>query len=416
MRANWSPQAILRAPRLKAGAGAEAIDGHCKCGNSFRDTCLYASCCGYAALKSDSSVFTFADSRYGGDSSSVDLSSGVVSVHNVKYAMAALKNDSSVVAWGSSYRGGSAPADVSSGVTRILSTALDMHEHSAFYALKSETCSSSKTSTAPTAPTQQQLAAEAVKQAPPRSAPQARKIAEVEAAEEAGSLDPEPIIGQVMLETSVGTLKLAAMSLESLRAAPGGSVNVSGGPDTWTADADRWPCQEKEGVHCIEGPVVMNILIMSENASANLRTDNVLEDDEPQTRRLQRLAEGNGSKIPVRQLNPPMRMVMEVDGPDASCAYWDEESSRWTDDGVKTVSINTKCSTFASLMDVAAFRKLLQPSWLLSLSGVSSNALLLCSVLAIGMATRWDHVSQDTLSVEHREHLLFRALVSAMYH
>eukprot|EP00438_Fugacium_kawagutii_P024154 Skav213839 [mRNA] locus=scaffold315:191015:192130:+ [translate_table: standard] len=33
-----------------------------------------------------------------------------------------------------------------------------------------------------------------------------------------------------------------------------------------------------------------------------------------------------------------MRMVLEVEGPDASCAYWDEEASRWTDEGVETVA------------------------------------------------------------------------------
>lgn len=47
-------------------------------------------------------------------------------------------------------------------------------------------------------------------------------------------------------------------------------------------------CAEKMlGVSCIEGPVVMNILTMNENASANLRKDNVLADE-----RVRRLAKG----------------------------------------------------------------------------------------------------------------------------
>ena len=50
--------------------------------------------------------------------------------------------------------------------------------------------------------------------------------------------------------------------------------------------------EEMSGVSCIEGPVVMNILTMNENASANLRKDSVLADD-----RVRRLAEGEGASI-----------------------------------------------------------------------------------------------------------------------
>ena len=48
--------------------------------------------------------------------------------------------------------------------------------------------------------------------------------------------------------------------------------------------------EEMLGVSCIGGPVVMNILTMNENASANLRKDNVLADE-----RVRRLAEGEGA-------------------------------------------------------------------------------------------------------------------------
>ena len=50
--------------------------------------------------------------------------------------------------------------------------------------------------------------------------------------------------------------------------------------------------EEMPGVSCIEGPVVMNILTMNENASANLRKDSVLADE-----RVRRLAEGEGASI-----------------------------------------------------------------------------------------------------------------------
>ncbi len=56
----------------------------------------------FAALKKDGSVVTWGDSYYGGDSSSVrdELSSGVQKIFSNTYEFAALKNDGSVVTWG----------------------------------------------------------------------------------------------------------------------------------------------------------------------------------------------------------------------------------------------------------------------------------------------------------------------------
>ena len=56
----------------------------------------------FAALKKDGSVVTWGDSYYGGDSSSVrdELSSGVQKIFSNPFEFAALKNDGSVVTWG----------------------------------------------------------------------------------------------------------------------------------------------------------------------------------------------------------------------------------------------------------------------------------------------------------------------------
>ena len=53
-----------------------------------------------------------------------------------------------------------------------------------------------------------------------------------------GTLDPDapivgPLISEVLIETPLGPMKLAAMSMESLSVAPAGKVNISGGPVTW---------------------------------------------------------------------------------------------------------------------------------------------------------------------------------------
>ncbi|WP_413681483.1 Ig-like domain-containing protein [Prochlorococcus sp. MIT 1327] len=80
----------------------------------------------FAALKDDGSVVSWGDSRYGGDSSSVDLelSSGVNQIFSTKKAFAALKDNGSVVTWGDSSWGGdssSVDLELSSGVNQIFS-------------------------------------------------------------------------------------------------------------------------------------------------------------------------------------------------------------------------------------------------------------------------------------------------------
>ena len=80
----------------------------------------------FAALKDDGSIVTWGSPTLGGDSSSVaaQLTGGVVHVFSTDYAFAALKNDGSVVAWGdSSYGGNSATvaSQLQSGVAKIFS-------------------------------------------------------------------------------------------------------------------------------------------------------------------------------------------------------------------------------------------------------------------------------------------------------
>ncbi|MFN9400857.1 MAG: hypothetical protein ACK57R_08760, partial [Dolichospermum sp.] len=91
----------------------------------------------FAALKSDGSVVTWGDSRYGGDSSGVAsrLSSGVTQIFSNRDTFAALKSDGSVVTWGYAGNGGDSSGVsslLSSGVTQIFSNG------GAFAALKSD--------------------------------------------------------------------------------------------------------------------------------------------------------------------------------------------------------------------------------------------------------------------------------------
>ncbi|MDA9700050.1 Ig-like domain-containing protein [Synechococcus sp. AH-736-M02] len=91
----------------------------------------------FAALKDDGSVVTWGSNLHGGDSSSVasQLQSGVTQIFTSRSAFAALKADGSVVTWGRTSHGGDSSNVVSqlkSGVTQIFSTG------GAFAALKDD--------------------------------------------------------------------------------------------------------------------------------------------------------------------------------------------------------------------------------------------------------------------------------------
>ena len=91
-----------------------------------------------AALKNDGSVFAWGSSTKGGNvdypyDNGNQLDSGVVEIFSTDRAFAALKSDGSVVTWGSQYNGGdssSVSAQLSSGVSEVYST------YAAFAALK----------------------------------------------------------------------------------------------------------------------------------------------------------------------------------------------------------------------------------------------------------------------------------------
>ena len=63
---------------------------------------IYSTKSAFAALREDGSVITWGSRRTGGDSSSVagQLKSGVKVIYSTKLAFAAVKEDGSVITWG----------------------------------------------------------------------------------------------------------------------------------------------------------------------------------------------------------------------------------------------------------------------------------------------------------------------------
>ena len=100
-------------------------------------TAIYSNGFAFAALKSDGSVVTWGDSRWGGDSASVasQLASNVRTVFSNGEEFAALKSDGSVVTWGDRWWGENSTigaGQLASGVRVVFSNS------SAFAALKSD--------------------------------------------------------------------------------------------------------------------------------------------------------------------------------------------------------------------------------------------------------------------------------------
>ena len=104
----------------RADGGDAGVGGHFIQAEDVREQLLSnvlsitATGSAFAAIKSDGSVVTWGDRKYGGDSSAVrvQLSTGVESISATRYAFAAIKSGGSVVTWGSRQDGGGPDAAV----------------------------------------------------------------------------------------------------------------------------------------------------------------------------------------------------------------------------------------------------------------------------------------------------------------
>ncbi|WP_299270909.1 hypothetical protein [uncultured Psychrosphaera sp.] len=103
-------------------------------------TYIYSNAAAFAALKNDGSVVTWGSLNSGGgstingrDSVAAKLTNNVTKIYSTLHAFAALKSDGSVVTWGDSSYGGSSPSNLLSG------NVIDIYTNeNVFVALKSD--------------------------------------------------------------------------------------------------------------------------------------------------------------------------------------------------------------------------------------------------------------------------------------
>ena len=147
------------------------------------------------------------------------------------------------------------------------------------------------------------------------------------------------------VETSAGIVKMAALSVESLQET-GGVATVSA-PETGASLTVSRQNVEQAAVAAAaagstaEGPIVMTIMRLSQEASSKLAKDNVLARRLASALKSQAVSvnfwTSEGVRIPLSGLNPPLSVVIEVDDPNTTCAFWDKDAAKWLDAGVTTL-------------------------------------------------------------------------------
>jgi len=75
---------------------------------------------------------------------------------------------------------------------------------------------------------------------------------------------------------------------------------------------------------------------------------------------------------------------------------------------LKNVVVALECSTFSTLMDAAAFKKLGQPDWLARPPGVVSICIVVFSTLAVCIGVRGDHKALEQIPWAATERMLMR--------
>ena len=144
----------------------------------------------------------------------------------------------------------------------------------------------------------------------------------------------------------MGIVKMAALSVESLQETGGvATVDAPATAASLTVRAENLQQATAAAADAgltADGPIVMTIMGLSQEASSKLATDNVLAG-----RRLASALKSqaisvnfwtsDGMRIPLSGLDPPLTVVIEVHDPNATCAFWDEDAAQWSDNGVTTL-------------------------------------------------------------------------------
>eukprot|EP00439_Symbiodinium_sp_Y106_P079588 s2050_g18.t1 len=189
------------------------------------------------------------------------------------------------------------------------------------------------------------------------------------------------------MSTETGTLKVTALSPKAVEAA-GGSVAVSAGE---TGAKVEMPAAilfqaaelfEKTGA---SGPVLLSLTSMSDETAESF-ADRQVEGELATTLQSQPLSinlrGADGSNLKIGEMQTPMEIVLKVKSPNATCAYWDEDESRWSSKGLTALS-NTAGQLTCLTTHLSIFTGVLQ--------------IIVERAAAVISCSRWDLMSEKGL-------------------
>jgi len=256
---------------------------------------------------------------------------------------------------------------------------------------------------------------------------------------------PPGVLGEAVVKTDAGPVKVAALSVEALAEA-GEPASISAGKDSSAAvEVDAGLLGEVAAAAGGE-VVLLGLAELRGKAAESLQSDNVLAEDSGARRLASALRSRplsinfrrtDGTKIAVTNLQQPMKFVLEVDDPNATCAFWDENLAKWSNEGVdtlpsespgtlacstrhlsifggvvsvvlKNVVVALECSTFSTLMDAKAFKMLGRPDWLGRSSGVLNICIIAVSALGLCLSGLADWRARKIIPWAATESLLMR--------
>ena len=251
------------------------------------------------------------------------------------------------------------------------------------------------------------------------------------------------VLGQVSTKTETGTLKVAALSPEAVEAS-GDSVVIPAG-DTGAkveVPADLlFQAAELSQEAGVSGPVLLSLTSMSEetaNSFVDPRNEGQLTASLQSQPLSINLRSPDGTALELGQLRTPLEFVLKAN-PNASCAYWDEAESRWSEEGLEKVLHDTpgeikcltshlsifaavfhtiwdtavsvlQCSSAWVLMSEKGFQKLIAPArqWMTSSPAISVFVVIGLFLLVQSRAAYVDRQAERMVPWEEVEAVLLR--------
>ena len=247
----------------------------------------------------------------------------------------------------------------------------------------------------------------------------AAAVAQIHAVEESNVLDAIASLNdtnstEVTLSTDLGPMKVNLLKKDQVEAAGRPFVvRVENG-------VVELPTESVSEVLTSAGlnsdSIVLSVLKVNEENSSSLETDAVYGDASLLSSPVLSINfwRSDGTRVEVKNLAKPLYFTLEVSDPTtAKCGFWDEETGKWSEDGLRVVCSKNKlecstahltifgaitdvflknvvlaltCSTISSLLSGEAFERLPDPAWLGSppfiLNIVFHMFGVVCTVLA----------------------------------